>query len=281
MLQGKSVPHEYQDLHAIVLDTLKLLPDSFYRAKTFNGLNLGGRSLHHRHGHFDQETRVVTLSQRFSHLPLLGATYLLLHEIGHTIEDRIFGRYDLVRRSDRPAGEESGFAQNANVRLPAAYYQERDGCGEEASLVHNGLHNDLLMFFALATEQDIQRWYAIEETDSSGKTSLYVDPEEREVAESFREAIFGERRDHLPQLQHFVDQLVGMEEQRGFIYYAKPEFTERHTPVLTNLRRRIEHPDSLLQERYLTKIEQEGGRPVPVYYVFRGNETKGERFVMP
>lgn len=188
----------------VLLSTLKLLPGSFYEAKPFNRLDLWGRgtfqNIEKECGEFDPLTRELRVTRYAADIPFLGIAYSLLHEMGHSVEQDFPG---------------------LPMTLPPGYREQRDSC----VTMHDQQSCDLLIYFAMAKPDDVQKWFA----KLSGTN--------KERVENFRRAIFGDKS-RLDQQKALLDLIVELEQERSGIANRKwgEEFTREYAKTLGRLR---------------------------------------------
>jgi len=227
----------------VLLKTLELLPEKFFiesRANNlFEELILGGHGppyLKRNPGAYKDGRVYITYQS--PQLPFLGLAQVLLHELGHSIEN------------------EFPHLKTLEFPLPLSFYERRRNSLPEN--IHDWAVSDLLIFFALATEQDIKTWHDTKKVSLDGSREMYLSPEYKQTAEAFRSKIFG---NHFPPRERqieFADAICRAEQERSFMgpSHWDQQFTQRYIDTLTKFSRGIYNP----QERQVQYVwHQEGG----------------------
>jgi len=213
--------------YKVLLEAIKLLPTKTYEAGAFTSLRLWGESdliyFPNAMGTFNPRTRRICLTEKSLERTLLGLAYTLFHEIGHTLE------LQFPDLPERP--------------LPPEYYEHRDICTIPTPM-HDLATGDLLIYFALATEQDIDEWYSslVHSPKESGKIHSPLNDRNIKAIDAFRREKVGPPREGLDQIRAFVDLIKEAEELRGLINNPYnswgQESTANYRKTLQNLRQK-------------------------------------------
>jgi len=203
--------HEDVVYYRVLLEAVKLLNPAAYESKTFNRLKLWGNNpCYHPtdSGYFkDGDVAITLLAQRQT---FLGIAYTYLHEFGHTVE--------------------FNYPRFPNRVLHESYYQQRDRCAVP-NFFHDFRTGDLIMFFALASQQDIDSFYTHNPFQA------------RNIAEfeKLRKEIVGDPLERKNQMLQFIDIVDAAENLRGDVSREKwgKEATARYVEALHNLRLKL------------------------------------------
>ncbi len=226
---GQDISRPDGSYYRVLLESMKLLPDGVYEGRSFTHLILwGGTNPHFPNGfgYFRNGWLEINENVR-DKATFLGLTYTFLHEFGHSVE-HLFP--ELPGESDEH-------------RLPEEYYEHRNRC-TIPNRFHDWTAGDLLIYFALATKQDIEKWYNSKVEQPDGSSGPYILDESIEAVERFRERIVGDPNKRLEQMKAFIDLVEEAEKLKGGVYtdHFGLNCTEQYRKTLGALRERIHNP---------------------------------------